>query len=163
MINKRDLLRHAVEVLVVVAFIQFVARFAIVHGFSMEGTLHDGDIVVVWQLGYQPKQGDVVVIHKDNPLNSYLTKRVIGIGGQHIISDGRQVTVDGIYIQEPYVKGGIQSSVSFEQEIPAGTIFVLGDNRDYSIDSRSFGCLPEKVARGKVVFRIWPLNRISLI
>ena len=161
--NKRNILFHFIELILILGFIFFVARLSVIHGPSMEGTLWDGDIVVVWQLGYEAKQGDVVIVNKKNPMNTYLTKRVVAVGGQHIATEDGCIAVNGVRLQEPYVPAGTQDFMLPDQEVPAGSVFILGDNRNHSTDSRDFGYIPETSVLGKVVWRIWPIGRISAI
>ena len=120
----------------------FVVRLAIVHGVSMEPTLQQYDFLVVWQLGYTPEKGDIVVTTRDNPLKQNVIKRVAGIGGETVV----------------YEQNGGAVSVT----VPKGQVFLMGDNLDHSTDSRALGCFSEKDICGKVILRIFPFTKIAL-
>lgn len=126
---------YGVCVILILIFIQFVARLAIVQGPSMEPTLRDGDIVVVWQWGYRPSQGDIVITNSNNPFGVRLVKRVVAVGGE-------------TYTPE----------TGLSTEVPDGSVFLVGDNRNHSRDSREAGAIPESEVMGKVVARVWPFG-----
>jgi signal peptidase I len=128
-----------------------------VESVSMRETLDPGDFVLVNKLSYKLGglgRGDVVVF--DPPFESpepYI-KRVIGLPGDEIrISDG-QVYVNGDLIQEPYTSGDSRKAGSWT--VPADSLFVMGDNRNNSSDSRNWGMLPMDNIIGKAVFVYWP-------
>ena len=142
----------------------FVIKLAIVDGQSMYPTLHDRDLLLVLRPGYQPRQGDVVVIHTGATLFSrdYIVKRVIGVPGEtvEIDYDANTVTVDGETLEEPYLnyeEGDTmlprddRSTVSYT--VPEGRVFVMGDNRNHSADSRSdnYGMIDRKQIVGRVI------------
>jgi len=154
---------YLIEVIAVVLFIQFIAGLAIVNGLSMEDTLCNGDIVVVWKIGYVPHPGDVVLVGKDNPLGVPLTKRIIAVEGQIIQIDEDGVYIDGQPLNEPYLKDTEWSRWPLELTVPDGQVFVMGDNRDESIDSRNVGCLEKSGIKGNIVFRLWTINTFGTI
>lgn len=134
-------------------------RIVVVSGESMYSTLHEGDYLVVLSSGIYktPKQGDVVVVSK----NSYkdgepLVKRVIAVGGQTVQISSGQVIVDGVHIEGEYTHEGFE--VDFPLVVEEGCVFVLGDNRDNSKDSRSneIGMIDEREVLGKVLFIALP-------
>ena len=95
---------------------------------------------------------------------SYI-KRVIGLPGEHLyIADGK-VYIDGEELDEPYLVDGLQTpgGVFYDVEIPEGYVFVMGDNRTGSSDSRMFGCIPIEKIEGRVALRIWPLSKFGAI
>ncbi len=135
-----------------------------VYGEGMEGTLSDGDIIVLIRTE-DVKSGDIVGFYYQNKL---LLKRVIGEPGDVIdIDEEGNVTVNGETLDEPYIteKSSGISNVDFPYQVPDGSYFVLGDNRETSIDSRwsDVGCVDEVQVVGKVLFRVWPLDNISII
>ena len=130
----------------------FIVRLAIVHGPSMKPTIEDGSVVLVWQLPYIVKPGDIVILSSDTPFGTNVVKRVVAIGGQALSIDGNSIYLDENLIHEPYLyesDWGVDNSIV---EVPAGFVFLLGDNRNASKDSRDFGCIPEDSIMGKVLF-----------
>ena len=120
----------------------FVVRLAIVYGPSMEPTLKQYDFLVVWQLGYTPETGDIVVTTKDNQLKQNIIKRVVAVGGETVSFErnGETVTVT----------------------VPAGQVFLQGDNLEHSTDSRDLGCFAMEDVCGKVVARIFPFAKVTV-
>lgn len=138
----------------------FVAEPMRAHGDSMEPTIHDGDAIVVDRLTYrfsEPEVGDVVVAHAPDTGQS-VVKRVVALGGETIeIYDGL-LRRNGIPVDEPYVDYDQTAGLFWGPvTVPEGTVFLLGDNRRASVDSRSFGAvaIDEIVGRYRVTF--WPL------
>ena len=141
----------------------FVVKLAIVDGRSMYPTLHDRQLLLVLRVGSQPRHGDVVVIHTGDGLldRTYIVKRVIATQGDRvkIDYDTDTVTVNEIPIDEPYLnpeepdpmepRDG-QTVVSLT--VPEGTVFVMGDNRNHSADSRSEKYGP--IATGKILGKV---------
>ena len=158
----------AVSVAAVFVIFAFVARVAVVDGDSMTNTLQHGDQLVVQDLFYTPKQGDIVVCQSqffgfDQPL----VKRIIATEGQTISIDTETwtVTVDGVPLKEDYVRyiqGQSMHGWSYGDSytVPEGYVFVMGDNRNGSWDSRDsrIGPIDERYIVGKVIFRFAPLG-----
>ena len=142
----RDLyLNIRVLVIMMTAFVlmfTFVARIIVVSGPSMENTLWGGDLILVWSLGYTPSQGDVVVVTQERYQEDSIVKRVIAVGGQTVDIDyySGTVYVDGRPLEEDYTKERMQVPNYGEGlnhvTVPEGCIFVMGDNRNNSADSR---------------------------
>lgn len=127
-------------------------------GTSMSDTLQDGDIVFVLR-GTECNRGDIVALYSNN---NVLVKRVIATEGQwvNITADGT-VYVDDVALDEPYVtqKSLGECDIQLPYQVPAGRVFVMGDHRSTSVDSRStsLGSVSTEMVMGRVVFRIWPL------
>jgi signal peptidase I len=139
----------------------------VVDGPSMQPTLYTGERLFVNKLVYHfrtPAQGDVVVFqYPPEPWRDFV-KRVIGVPGDTVsISDGR-VFVNGQAINEPYLDTVTYGDYP-ETKVPEGTLFVLGDNRNFSMDSRdpSVGFVPIKNVLGKAWAVYWPLTKVRLI
>lgn len=152
---------YGIALLLILLFIRFVACLAIVHGPSMEDTLRDGDIIVVWRLHYAPKPGDVILTDNNNPLGVPLAKRVIAMEGQSVIIDKSGVWVDDVRMDEPYLRDDEWERELLGLWVPEGQVFLLGDNRDYSVDSRKIGCTEADGIQGKAMFRLWPPARFG--
>lgn len=165
---------------VVAAVVLFncVARLTRVDGGSMNNTLRDGEIMLIWSLGYTPKQGDIVVLNKTSVLLSDWTepraivKRVIATGGQTVDIDyaAGVVYVDGQPLDEPYLPEEMNmppfySMQGIHWEVPEGSIFVMGDNRNHSTDSREdqLGPIDTGYVLGKAVLALWPMERFGVV
>ena len=164
----RDLyLNIRVLVLMMTAFVllfTFVARIIVVSGASMENTLHGGDLMLVWSLGYAPRQGDVVVVTQESYQEDSIVKRVIALEGQTVDIDyyTGTVYVDGKPLKEDYIKEEMLVPSYGEGvnhvTVPEGCIFVMGDNRNHSADSRysPLGQVERREVLGKVLFMLLP-------
>lgn len=151
----------AAIVVVTFAFL-FCFRVFNVEGSSMKPTLQPGDKVVVSTIGYTPKQGDIIVLSGAEGVNKPIIKRVIAVEGDKVDINFTTgiVTVNGR--EEHYAEDLTtqQKDIAFPLEVPEGTVFILGDNRAMSLDSRSseVGCVDERQIVGKVLFRYFPLG-----
>ena len=152
-----------ITVLVVLFVVTFIARPSRIIGQSMEDTCHDGDFVILWEWNYDPQRGDIVVANSDNVLNENLIKRVIGVGGDHIEISGGVLKVNGEVQSEPYIKEQSWGEEGWDVDIvvPEGEVFLMGDNRNHSTDSRVIGTIPTKDIIGKVVVRLFPFTAIT--
>ena len=168
----------ATAIIAVVIIFSLIFRIATISGPSMQNTLFTGDKVIISNLGYTPKQGDIVVVSR-NVNNSVedtaesqepIIKRVIAVSGQTVEIDFERgvVSVDGVELDEPYTKTPTNRKydVQFPLYVPEGYIFVLGDNRNNSMDSRDGrigegGLIDTRYVLGHAVFRIFPFNSIG--
>ena len=133
----------------------FVAEPVRVDGDSMAPTLRSGDVVLVDRTG-SPRVGQVLLV-RDPTDGRPVVKRVVAVGGQTVEIRDAYLYVDGIRVDEPYVDhSGIDGVYFGPSSVPAGSVFVLGDSRDGSIDSRVFGPVPVAAVTGHVVLRLWP-------
>ena len=150
----------AVAILVAMLFLPVLR----IYGQSMNNTLVSGELVVSLK-GASFETGDVVAFYYNNNI---LVKRVIANSGDWVDIDlDGNVYVNQQKIDEPYIKEKAygEPDIDFPYQVPEDRIFVLGDNRAVSVDSRSasVGCVSSEQIVGKIVFRIWPLNRIGPI
>lgn len=153
----------------VVLLFTFVFRIVGVDGHSMENTLQDKDRVIITRLNYTPKQGDIVVfpVKDPNVASMPLIKRIIAVGGQTVDIDFAKgvVKVDGKTLNEPYIKEPTyrEGDVKFPIKVPAGKVFVMGDNRNNSLDGRfqEIGFIDVRDILGRAIFRIYPLGKIG--
>jgi len=128
-----------------------------VDGFSMQPTLEDGEFVLVSKLNYRfgdVERGDIVVFHFPMDPEQELIKRVIGLPGDTINVQNGTVLVNGQALNEPYIAAA--PAYSGEWTVPEGHLFVLGDNRNDSSDSHSWGYLPFEKVVGKALVIYWP-------
>ena len=143
--------------LVLVLIFSFFFRIIQVDGSSMVPTLVNGDKLIVWGAGYTPQRGDVVIVDSYTSYGKPLVKRVIAKGGDTISIDydSGVVMVNGEVLQEDYIAEptDLGYDVQFPYTVPEGTVFVMGDNRNQSLDSRStyVGCIDERDILGKVL------------
>lgn len=142
-------------------FCAFVAQPAYVVGDSMQNTFHNNDFVFIWKLGYQPQRGDVVIPNSKNALQENLIKRVIAVGGDHIVVSNGTVTLNGKKLTEGYIKEQQWNGANVDLTIPQGQVFLMGDNRNNSADSRVIGPVKCADVLGKVALRVYPFNQFS--
>ena len=151
---------------VLIAFViifTFVVRLFGVDGMSMYPTLEDRSIMLVSNLGYHPEKGDIVVLRKDGFYSDQpIVKRVIATAGQTVDIDFNlgQVYVDGELLDEDYINDYTyrEEGTVFPLTVPEGEVFLMGDNRNHSNDSRdsSLGTVDTRLLIGKAVFLVFP-------
>lgn len=142
----------------------FLFAVVVVSGPSMETTLHNNERLIMNKIVYNfsdPKHGDIIVFHA-NEEDDYI-KRIIGLPGETIQYRNNQLFINGEAIEEPYLSDTTYTTDFGPLEIPEGTVFVMGDNRLNSSDSRIIGSISEDKIVGRVNLLIWPLNRIGLV
>ena len=163
------LAREIVETLALTLIIFVVIHFTIqnyqVDGTSMVNTLQNNEYVLVNKQAYlfsPPSRGDVIVFAWPIDTSKDLIKRVIGLPGDTIITTNSTVEVNGVVLNEPYVK------VTFNHYgrqwlVPPNDYFVMGDNRQFSDDSRDWGFVPKSYIIGKAVMVYWPISQWQFI
>jgi signal peptidase I len=167
--NLGSALRELIETLILTLVIFLVIRFAVqnfrIEGFSMEPNFHDGQYLFVNKLVYMlhpPERGDVVVFVPPNNNSRDYIKRVIGLPGDRIEIRSGAVFVNGETLREAYpLNEGTYSAGSLV--VPPEEYFVLGDNRNYSSDSHSWGTVSVKKIIGKAWISYWPPQMIGLV
>ena len=154
-----------IAVICVVLLFTFIARISDVEGVSMEPTLEDQDRLVITRMGLGPSSGDIVVVTLPGRNEEPLVKRVVAIAGQTIDIDfeSGEVFIDGQLLYEPYLQDAtrLNSGMVFPQTVPDGHVFLLGDNRNNSFDSRDLriGMVDERHILGRAIFRAFPFQR----
>ncbi len=151
-------------VAIIMVLFTFIFRFVGVVGPSMQPTLYDGDWLLVTAIKSDFEYGDIVISTQPNAFNEPIVKRVIATGGQKVDIDFSTgtVCVDGVKLDEPYIAGNTIDSEGFSGSVtvPEGQLFVMGDNREHSTDSRSsaIGLLDERYIVGKAMVKIFPTD-----
>ena len=154
----------AIAVVVAITIRTFVFEPIFVSGDSMIPTLHNGESLGVEKISRYsslPSRGEIVIV-TDPDNNETLVKRVIGLPGDTIEVKDRTVFIDGKPLLEPYVSQNPYSNYK-AVTVPPDTIFVMGDNRANSKDSRFFGPIGKSYIIGHALFVIWPLNEIHAL
>lgn len=167
-----------VAIVAVTLIFSFIFRVATIDGDSMKNTLIDKEMIIISNLAYTPKNGDIVVISRNaqntaesqNAANTPIIKRVIAVGGQTVNIDYStgEVFVDGKLLDEPYISTPTTNKGSVEMPVyvPEGCVFVMGDNRLGSLDSRdkrigNNGIIDNRYILGHAVFRFLPFNKMG--
>lgn len=148
---------------VIIVFLFFFSWPMRLMGSSMEPTMGDGELVLMNRFaalqGHYEK-GDIVMFHYfDAEGNKTVVKRIIATEGDHIRILEEGVEVNGEIIEEPYTEGKTDGLV--DMTVPEDTVFVMGDNRQASFDSRNMGAIPCGDLKGKVFFRVYPFGKFG--
>lgn len=155
------------SVVIVVLLFTFLFRVVNVDGHSMADTIHDEDKVLLTSLFYEPQNGDVVVISRAQNFEDPIIKRVIATEGQSLRIDFNtgDVYVNDTLLDEPYITSPTTDNEGGEipEVVPEGYVFVMGDNRGNSLDSRSeqIGLIDKRNIIGKAQFVVFPFDRIG--
>ena len=168
----RELLWDTIKLVAVIFVILFLMIYVVsvtqVVGNSMNSTLIDGDVLILSKANYRffdIKRGDIISLDYED--TKYLIKRVIGLPGDTIEIKDNILYINGEVYEESYLDKGLEypdfslSDLGYDT-IPEDMYLVLGDNRENSLDSREIGLISKDSVNGKIVLRIWPINKISL-
>lgn len=159
-----DILETLVLALVLFVTINLVSARVRVDGASMEPTLVSGEYVIVNRISYRlgsPKIGDIIVFHPPpDPQEEYI-KRIIGLPGDDVEVKNNAVYINGQRLDESYLK--VTTNYAGTWRVPAGQLFVLGDNRNNSEDSSKWGTVPMEYVVGKAILVYWPPPAWGLI
>lgn len=174
-IKKKSFIRYLLYMALVLfatyLVVRFIASKTIVEGVSMYPTLENGENVVIDKITYKrsdPKRFDIVVFSTDASGTGYFIKRVIGLPGEEVTIDKNgNIYINGKILHDRYGYGVITNPGLALKTVPVGEkeYFVLGDNRNYSTDSRfsEVGNVKKEDIMGRVVLRIWPLKKYGFI
>ena len=148
-------------------FLLFVFQPVLVQGYSMMPRLHNNERLFVDKLSFNLKplqRGDVVVFRYPLDPRQDFIKRIVGLPGDRVAVWNGIVYINGERLSEPYVPAGFRDHSYFpESRVPPGDYFVLGDHRNSSNDSRTWGWLPANDIFGRAVFAYWPMAEIGLV
>ena len=162
----------AVALVALILIFTLAGRVIRVVGDSMLPTLHENDLMLLQSVGYTPRQGDIVVLRKASFMPEPVVKRVIATAGQHVTVDyvNHCVLVDGVALEEPYVNEIMNDPHSSELTVldvtvPEGSIYVLGDNRNRSSDSRNerLGTVDTRYVLGRVLCILLPFDHFGVV
>lgn len=159
-----DLIETLVLAVVLYFGINAISARVRVDGFSMNPTLKDGEYVLVSKLSYrlgEPQHGDIIVFKYPGQPSQDLIKRIIGLPGDRVIVEGANVYVNEEMLVEPYIAAS--PVYQGRWQVPEGYLFVLGDNRNDSSDSHSWGLLPVENVIGKAILIYWPPPEWNMI
>ena len=169
--NVLEWVKEIVIAVIIAAIILTFIKPIVVRQSSMEQTFYSGDYIFISKQAYrlfgEPERGDVIVFRTDmkdeNNKDKNLIKRIIGLPGDTVEIIGGYVYLNGKLIDEPYLNEQGISGEMDEVTVPDGKLFVMGDNRGVSQDSRDVlvGCVDEQNILGKVFVRLYPFNRIE--
>lgn len=159
-----ELLQTVLLALVLYFLIDSVVARVRVENISMLPTLQPGEFILVNKLAYRfgnVERGDIVVFHNPtNPVEDYI-KRVIGVPGDTIVVGEGEVKVNGYVLNEDYLSA--PPGYSGEWQVPADSLFVLGDNRNQSLDSHSWGYVPQRNVVGRALVIYWPFDKVRVL
>ena len=168
-LNYHGALRSTIGILITVAASAILVAVLLlpvlqIYGRSMNPTLEEGNIVLTVK-GSDFKTGDIVAFYYNNKI---LIKRVVANPGDWVdIGQDGTVYINGTMIEEPYIqkKAFGETNIKLPYQVPESKLFVLGDNRDVSVDSRNtaVGCVAEEQIVGKIIFRVWPFKSFGAI
>ena len=164
-------LRFAViAALIVIPFRYWVAQPFIVRGASMDPTFFDGEYLVIDELSYhfrKPQRGEVVVLRSPELPRVFLIKRVIGLPGETVVIANGRVAIERsgelAYLEEPYLAAQTRTYPDARTTLGTDEYFVLGDNREPSLDSRRLGSVAGELITGRTLVRLWPAARAQVV
>lgn len=153
-------------IIIVTMTVAFLFRSVGVDGRSMTHTLQDKDRLIISNFCYKPTVGDIVVLNIPDKFSVPIIKRIIADEGQTInITNDGDVYVDDVKLKEDYIhdKTNKKPYLSYPVKVPKNCVFVMGDNRTGSGDSRDIGCVNKNNIVGKAIVRIWPFSSFGTL
>jgi len=159
----RDWASMMLFVVALYTIVNLVSVRFVVDGISMEPTFETGEFLLISRMNYlfgEPQRGDIVVFHSPtNPKEDFI-KRVVGLPGETIEIRDRRIYIDGTQLDEPYLVDACSEAMCQTSiwQVGQDEIFVLGDNRNFSSDSRSFGAIKQSLIVGEAIIRYYPLR-----
>ncbi len=168
-----ELLKIAfISLAIIIPVRYFLIQPFYVKGASMEPSFHDNEYLIINEIGYrvgEPKRGDIAVFKYPKDPTQYFIKRIIALPGERVVISNGEIRIynaqrpNGMVLDEnEYLLPGIKTAGETDMDLGSDEYFVLGDNRNASMDSRVFGSIASKNIVGKAMLRGWPLNEIRL-
>lgn len=173
----RGLVSFAVTVALILG-LSYVLRTYVIQGYaipsgSMEETIMTGDTIFSERVSYymrDPAPGDIITFQDPEIPNRVLIKRCIAVGGQTVDMRDGALYIDGVLQDEPYTNGALTypltrtlADISYPYTVPQGSVWVMGDNRMNSQDSRYFGPIPQSTVMGRAFMVYWPLENFGIL
>ena len=163
----KDSIKFILMVFILIFLMVYLVSVTQVVGDSMSNTLENQDVLILNKAKYRfsdVKRGDIIAFAYED--TKYLIKRVIGLPGEHISIINNKVYIDGRYYVEDYLKDVDTEDFDLKDigynTVPEGMYFVLGDNRDNSLDSRKIGLVKKEDIIGEIAIRFWPINHFRV-
>lgn len=164
-------LRELIETLVLAVILFLVIRQVVqnyrIESHSMEPNFYEGQFVLVNKLAYKlgtPHRGEVLVFHNPNNTSEDYIKRIIGLPGDQVEVVGDTIMINGQELPQPFIHELNPAGSNYGPVVvPDNSLFVMGDNRPRSSDSRAIGPIDERLVVGRAWLRIWPLNLFGLV
>jgi len=162
---------EVIEVLIIsVVAVWLIRSFLIqpflISGASMEPNFSDGHYLLIDEVTYkfrEPHRGEVVVFRSPTDSSTFFIKRVVGLPGETLTIKNGSIFINGGQLKETYIGSGLKTFGDQEIVLGENELFVMGDNRSFSFDSRNWGPLKENRITGLVRLRLWPLNKVMAI
>lgn len=155
----------AIALAIILPLRLFIAQPFYVRGSSMEPNFHDFEYLFTEEVSYYmhaPRRGDVIVLKNPQNESEYFIKRIIGLPGEHVVVKDKQVMVNDVVINEaPYLAETVQTWGNVDVTLSDAQYFVMGDNRNESLDSRIFGPIEKREIVGRAWIRVFPFSRIA--
>lgn len=161
----RELLETIVLSLVIFLLIRLVIQNYRIESHSMQPNFYEGEFILVNKLAFklgEPARGEVIVFHNPSNIDEDYIKRVIGLPGDLVEIREQAIYINGQALAEPYATNPFRDNYGPET-VPENHLFVMGDNRGNSSDSRRIGPIPEELIVGQAWLRVWPFDRAGLI
>jgi len=167
--GKRSIFSEVFESVAIAVLLAVLIRLFILEPFyipsgSMEPTLKEHDRIIVSKLNYRlqdPQRGDIVVFKYPRDPKRNFVKRLIAVGGETVAIKNSRLYINGQQVSENYLPRGLRFADYGPVQVPRGSYFMMGDNRNNSDDSRVWGFLPENLIVGKAIVIYWPPDRIG--
>ena len=159
-----EILETLLWVVLLYVLISLVSARIRVDGNSMEPNFSNGELVLINKLAYrlgEPERGDIIVFHYPVDPSQEFIKRVVGLPGDQVHIEKGSIYINGLLLEEPYIS--YRFDYWGDWTVEEGQLFVLGDNRNNSLDSHNWGTVPLDYVIGKALFVYWPFNVLGLV